>query len=961
VRVSLIRKRIFPRRRRPEQAAVTHRDLGDAARADGDWGVAARHYREHLVVRPDDFPIWVQLGHALKENGERIAALQAYLEALALNSSDADLLVNIGHLHKVLGHIDEAATYYQRSFQADGNGAARDELFAIRNAGSSRESVSVDGLGSSGLGVADPAAAPTAAAEPPAEPKGEPEKDGNLAGNHVEPDQVSEAACGDLGRFGPSDVGSIDGTLGAFLTGWAWDPRNPDSPALVEFFVGDRPIGTVTPHRRRNDVLQAGVRGGPHGFSFKIPVDLIDGDQIEISAKIVGTQLAIGGSPYTADLSIMRALSDEEGNTASISSALSKISPKVEHLSNWHGPELSTRLVAFYLPQFHPFPENDEWWGKGFTEWTNVTKSRPQFVGHYQPRRPAELGFYDLRIPEIQERQAELARLFGLSGFCFYFYWFGGKRLMEMPIRQFANNRKIDFPFCLCWANENWTRRWDGLDSEVLISQNYSDEDDLKFIRHVSRYLRHRNYIRVDGRPLLLIYRLDLLPDARRSARTWREYCRKIGLGEIFVCCTLAFGAVNPIDFEFDAAIEFPPNMTGVSLFEDSELDLNPEFVGHLHDYANSIQRAKEFEYSDFEVFRGVYPGWDNTARRGAAATVFPNSTPSLYLEYLHTVLGLVGEREPRRDHRMIFVNAWNEWAEGAYLEPDERYGYAYGEATRVALLRNERAQSDLSDERARRAQERPRLAVVVHAFYPEIVDELLPWFAAYDDGTSFFFTTPADKEAVLREKLSAFSRSFEIITVKNVGRDIAPFLQIMPSILKRGFRYVLKLHTKKSPHRGDGTAWRGEMFGAIAEPSRLEALLKNLDENQDMGIVGPDNTVVPMSTYIGSNTRHIMGLCRRLGFPLRSIRDLSFVAGTMFVARVEALELLMGLCITQDDFEPEAGQLDGTLAHAIERVIAVSAELASLRVCSATESSGGHRETKFQFAEPTEDLLDFV
>ncbi len=275
------------------------------------------------------------------------------------------------------------------------------------------------------------------------------------------------------------------------------------------------------------------------------------------------------------------------------------------------------RLVAFYLPQFHTIPENDLWWGEGFTEWSNVRPARPQYQGHYQPRLPDELGYYDLdAAPWMMRRQAELAQNYGLEGFCFYFYWFAGKRLLEKPIQTFAESDEIDFPFCLCWANENWSRRWDGLDSEILIAQDHSPEDDIAFIEHLSQYLRNPRYIRIDDRPVLLVYRPSLLPDAAATAERWRHWCRENGIGEIYLVYTQSFDKIDPKIIGFDAAVEFPPNNSGVPELPGQPVGLRTDFTGKLYDWralANASQNYKPLEY---KTFRGVNPSWDNTARR---------------------------------------------------------------------------------------------------------------------------------------------------------------------------------------------------------------------------------------------------------------------------------------------------------------------------------------------------------
>jgi len=340
--------------------------------------------------------------------------------------------------------------------------------------------------------------------------------------------------------------------------------------------------------------------------------------------------------------------------------------------------ETDIKLIAFYLPQFHPIPENDEWWGKGFTEWTHVSSAHPQFVGHYQPRLPGELGFYDLRVSEIQKRQVELARKYGIFGFCFHYYWFGGKRLLDLPLKQFLNHPRLDFPFCLCWANENWTRRWDGLDHEVLIAQAHSPDDDLAFIKDIEPALRDERYIRVNGQPLLIVYRPGLLPDPKATAERWRDYCTKKGLVGLYLVAVQGFETMDPRPLGFDAAVEFPPHKLGQGApVLNSQMEIvNPNYQGVICDYNYLVESAKKISRSNFTVFRGVCPSWDNEARKPGRGMTYQNSAPVLYQEWLAEACRFAA-KESDPDKRLVFINAWNEWSEGAYLEPDRRYGYA--------------------------------------------------------------------------------------------------------------------------------------------------------------------------------------------------------------------------------------------------------------------------------------------
>lgn len=366
------------------------------------------------------------------------------------------------------------------------------------------------------------------------------------------------------------------------------------------------------------------------------------------------------------------------------------------------------RVIAFYLPQFHAIPENNKWWGEGFTEWTNVRAAKPHFEGHYQPHVPIDTGYYDLLDPKVQQRQIELAKLYGIGGFCFYFYWFGGKRLLEKPLENWLNDKSLNLPFCVCWANENWTRRWDGLDAEVLIAQRHSPEDDLAFIEEVAPFLRDERYIRVDGKPLLIVYRPSLLPSSKETAARWRQWCRDNGIGEIYLAYTQSFEHVDPRNYGFDAAIEFPPNRSRPPDLTNAVTPLDRDFSMKVYDWSVLNERSARYEQSKYTLYRSVCPSWDNTARRKNAGTVFVNNSPELYREWLSRAIADTASRFEEPDQRLVFVNAWNEWAEGAHLEPDASYGYAWLQATRDAL-----------EGQAVRRTDRRRIVIVSHDAHP--------------------------------------------------------------------------------------------------------------------------------------------------------------------------------------------------------------------------------------------------
>jgi lipopolysaccharide biosynthesis protein len=370
------------------------------------------------------------------------------------------------------------------------------------------------------------------------------------------------------------------------------------------------------------------------------------------------------------------------------------------------------RLIAFYLPQFHPIRENDAWWGTGFTEWTNVATARPRFRGHHQPHIPADLGFYDLRLPETRQAQAALARHHGIYGFCYYHYWFNGTRLLERPFDEVLNSGSPDLPFCLCWANESWTRTWDGLEREVLIKQDYSQADSQRHIEWLIRAFKDQRYIRMDGKPLFIFWRLSDIPDASALIRAWRAQAVSSGLPGLYLCAMrnghTAVRDPDLLDIGADAILDFQPNWKSfpnsgnlVNRLAALGKDLLPVSVFRALGRAVSASRILDYDGivaakiaaewpRDYTVYPCVFPSWDNSARR-KSALIIQNDDAGRYQQWLEAAIGTVNRYEPGK--QVVFINAWNEWAEGCHLEPDLKQGRVFLDATAKALAGVDRAQ----------------------------------------------------------------------------------------------------------------------------------------------------------------------------------------------------------------------------------------------------------------------------
>lgn len=358
--------------------------------------------------------------------------------------------------------------------------------------------------------------------------------------------------------------------------------------------------------------------------------------------------------------------------------------------------------IALYLPQFHPIKENNEWWGEGFTEWINVTKSKPKFSTHYQPHIPADLGFYDLRLNDTMIAQAELAKSYGVYGFCYYHYWFNGKLLLEKPIEQMLKTGKPDMPFCLCWANENWTRTWDGLEKSVLIEQRYSLADDYAHIKYLLQFFNDDRYIKIDGKPVYIMYRSELHPDINEAVKIWRNEAQKAGFEDLYLIRVENFRRdLDPKTHSFDAAMEFAPDFS-IRLKKYAKnnpfhyilnktlhnLNINKSALLHnkIFDYNELADKMMDKKPKNYKYFRSVVPSWDNSARRDKDAIIFVNSNPEKFRQWVSMTSHYTNENFDGEE-RIMFINAWNEWAEGCHLEPDQKFGHLYLKALKDGLL----------------------------------------------------------------------------------------------------------------------------------------------------------------------------------------------------------------------------------------------------------------------------------
>lgn len=546
------------------------------------------------------------------------------------------------------------------------------------------------------------------------------------------------------------------------------------------------------------------------------------------------------------------------------------------------------RVICYYLTQFHRIPENDEWWGEGFTEWDNVKRAVPLFDGHYQPHIPQN-GYYDLTDPQTFRNQIALAKAHNIHGFCFYYYWFNGRRILEAPLDLFLNDTSLDMPFCLMWTNENWTRRWDGKDQEILLQQNHGDEDDIDFIASVKPYLMDPRYIRIDDKPLISIYRSGLFPDIQQTLNRWRAWCLAHGVGEIYIVCVLSNrGVSNPMSLGFDCSLEFPPH--GVYAPAVTPNNVTPNFTGTVYDYEQYALVDKQYPH-----FKCVFPSWDNTPRRQLAASIFNGSTPELYQKRLIEAI--------RGSHKKtVFVNAWNEWGEGAHLEPDVKHGCAYLEATKRAI------------------DSFKKMAVVVHVYYVEVFKEhVLPQLEQVaEEIFDIYITTPLESH-LIQDLCKSVKAKVVVLTYPNTGRDVRPFLLTMKHSVMGNYQAFLKVHGKKE--RQDHIQyWDNSCYKKLF--SCMEWAFTTITTT-NTGIIALDKSLCPLiECNLTANRKTLTEICDKLGM---AMPETNFIAGTMFYGTPDVIAPFFPLL--DDEWGDDLTLADGTKAHACERLFLSCAE----------------------------------
>lgn len=564
-------------------------------------------------------------------------------------------------------------------------------------------------------------------------------------------------------------------------------------------------------------------------------------------------------------------------------------------------PEYSKKIICLYLPQFHPFSENDFFWGKGFTEWTNVTKSLPLFEGHEQPRYPSDLGYYDLRCVDTIKQQTEIARNYGVHGFCIYYYWFNGKPIMDKPIELIFKNPDIPLNYCLCWANENWTRRWDGRDAEVLLEQKYNQELLTDFFYGILKYLKDPRYIKHENKPVIMIYRPQDIPNLAETLDSWRKISAKEGIGDIYFIATEAFEKNLPENL-FDAITNFPPNNTKTENISLKQKFFVNDFAGAVFSYDSLVKSSLLIPTSP-KRHPAICLNWDNSPRRGSKANVTLGFSPIKFRNWLKK------EIDRNISNEIIFINAWNEWAEGTYLEPDRRNGYANLQSIYATLNETDSKIMEAIELNNARFKKKNDYALVFHIHYYDVFFEFIHSKKLDFKNFDIYLSITDNINSLQVQSIISTDLNVHFSKFENIGRDVLPFLSQLKSGLFDPYDFALKLHTKKSPHVHDGESWRDKIYNNLCSFTPTNDL-------KVYSIIAPEESVHAINLKSDRNAKRLRSLLTP--FP----KGAKFVAGTMFWFVPVRLKDAITIDLNTIMFEHEPIEPDGSWPHVLERYI---------------------------------------
>lgn len=941
---------------------------GDAANRRRQWPEAARAYAQALAIAPALAAIWVQYGHALKEQGLLDAAESAYRTALGhMPQPDGDIHLQIGHLLKLRGMLPEAREAYLACLAVEPD-----------NPHAKREIATMLGRGVSRLA-------------PPAAAAGRPYTEVPLAvlpGERMRISHQHGLACFSADGPDPQLELAPDGP------GWPLPPANYGllfevadgrdfvGPPTLYIDEGEgyceagavelRPVSanlwfrefatTSLVRRLRFDPADNAVTFALlrlRLLRFEPPAPPPEG-LLAAPARALAEALrewrAAAGHDQTPRQWLRAALQAEcpevidPGFTA-LSLAPGEAAADQRHAQAWqaafarreggHAPDYGApgaaapqhdpaalQIIAFYHAGMQRSAETDAARGPGHTEWADVAGAVPHYLGQLQPRLPGELGFYDQADPATLRRQVAMARLYGVGAFCFLHH--GEQALPAGPLRHLLAEPMIDMAFLLCWAH-------DGAQPVGAVPQH-----GVAFAALLPA-LRDPRYRLLDGCPLLLLARPAEIPDCAAMVAAWRALASAAGLAGLRILAACAAGLSDPLALGLDGVVDTPPQGLELAEVTQAQLWLNSEYSGHVYDYAQAVAaevaRLAAPPPSGPSRYPAVMPGFDDEARRPGRGNSFIGATPMGFHRWLRAAAAHVSAHYPP-GRRLVFVNAWNAWGQGAHLEPDARFGYGFLAAIADVVTELALDATALRERAERYNQAMPPgrnadAVVCLHIFYEDLIDEFAALIAQARQRVALdvIVSVPEAWPVAALERLIAALRPVHILVCRNRGRDVAPFLAALEVARARGYRLGCKIHSKKSNHLGRGEAWRRALLDGLLGPIALSRLAEGFFAESRIGMAGASEAWLSLA-----ERQHIDRCEARMGEigALLGLQDApmrGFFAGTMFWFRPEALAGCARLSAEHDLFEPELGQVDGMAAHAMERLFAVMAEAAGFAV----------------------------